>query len=423
MISQNFPFLQPPQLMYPSAFDLFNYNLFPYGIQEALYSSQLYKRQNPYASYELKLPANHSEKKLKTQVGPASIQINSNFGKKSQKVINLEDDGDDQDLIIIEDENDNSALCVKDDLFKQIPPEVMNFDFLSQNKTQDHLRALGSLSTRGGSAQQGLSESGYFKSQYPNSQFLLNPSGANFNSLGKTFSSVQKPLVIEVDDDDECSNSNMSFDFGKESNLAVSIQISNNDYMFANNPSSQKKSSLPKIEAGSSPDLAKKGVYSNQIKIKNINISYFRPLSQLDKDTSTNGCSAPSEQDLLLADSQGAINFEDSETQSEIFVGPSDEPPTASIPALCLNRAQKPRARRSPKLVWDPKDIDRGVLEQFYSDLTKVTRKEITNEEVAINSLKMNGMDTTKTLSVVKHNRAVYRDLFTPKPHFNTLKK
>jgi len=408
MISQNFPFLQPPQpsaMMYPFPFDFYAPSPFSFALQNPMFQSQLYKRENPYAGYDVKLPANNSQKKLKTQFGasqiPTSRQVIS-----GKKIINLEEEDDNEDLIIIDDDaqNDSNSLCVKDSVFEQMKARAV----LKEESPKQ--------------------ESGYFKSLFPNRQFLLNPSGANFNSRSNGFLSQtqpsSEPLVISLDDDDEHCDSNMSFDSFGKSNLAVSICISNNDYVFSNfGPNTPKKAESKDAKLQLNPNTVEKGGFRNQIKIKNINISYFQPCSQFDKDASTTipeSLNTASES-LSLTDNQGAINFEDSETQSQ-FV-PNDESPEAAIPAFRLNKADKKRTRRGPKLVWDPKDLDRTALEQYYSDLTKVTRKEITNEEVAINSLKMNGMDIPKTLELVKHNRAIFRDLFTVKPHLNTTKK
>jgi len=310
-------------------------------------------------------------------------------------------------LIIIDDDaqKNSNSLFVKDSVFEQMKERAAHKQEFAQQK----------------------SESGYFKSLFPNPQFLLNPSGANFNSRSNgpltQSQPISEPLVISLDDDDEHCDSNMSFDSFAKSNMAVSICISNNDYVFSNIDSDTPKKTEPKdAKLQLNTSLAEKGGFRSQIKIKNINISYFQPFSQFDKDASTTipeSLNAASEL-LSLPDNQG-IKFEESETLS-VFV-PKDKSPQAVIPAFGLNKTETKRTRRGPKLVWNPNDLDRASLEQYYLDLTKVTRKEITNEQVAINSLIMNGMDIPKTLELVKHNRVIYRDLFTVKPHLSTTKK
>lgn len=109
------------------------------------------------------------------------------------------------------------------------------------------------------------------------------------------------------------------------------------------------------------------------------------------------------------------INHDISDSESDASYTPNQESQEATIPDLCNTRPTRETARRKPKQVWNPTDFDRDTLEQYYSDLCKLTRKDITNEEVAINTLKMCEMDVNKTLAIVKQNRAIYRDLFSTK--------
>jgi len=134
-------------------------------------------------------------------------------------------------------------------------------------------------------------------------------------------------------------------------------------------------------------------------------------------DAQTDSTLSPKGQVRILQnnDNKKISQEEVSDTESDASYTPNDESQEATIPALCTTRPTRETARRKPKQVWNPTEFDRNTLEQYYTDLCKLTRKDITNEEVAINTLKMCEMDVNKTLTVVKQNRAIYRDLFSTK--------
>ena len=86
--------------------------------------------------------------------------------------------------------------------------------------------------------------------------------------------------------------------------------------------------------------------------------------------------------------------------------------PFAELPALCLNKRNQPVQRKTLKQVFNPETIDRKTLEAFFEDLSKILRRKISNEQVAIDLLKSFNMSTENALTVIKRNRNQYQNLF-----------
>jgi len=324
-----------------SPLDLFNLNPFS-AAQDVLYQSQLSKRSNPYADYEATVLASNIQKKLKTQNDNWTPVNNSarDFPDKSanKRVINLEDDSDDECVIIEKPKPQKKVvsepLVVKDNFLDQINPMFNETNF-SINSTFSHL----------------MNQMAKFQRTQFSPAFYA----------PKIDIQVQKPgsPVIIIDEEDQAAENK------KESEHSLGFSDCRTD-----------------------STLTPKG-------------------AQSEKGGSTN------------------LKFkkdpEDSETESEASYTPNDESQEATIPALCMTRPAKGTGRRVPKQVWNPNTIDRNTIEQYYTDLSKLTRKDITNEEVALNTLKMCEMDVSKTLALVKQNRAIYRDLFSTKKRVSTL--
>jgi len=151
---------------------------------------------------------------------------------------------------------------------------------------------------------------------------------------------------------------------------------------------------------------------SDEIKIKNTNFSPVKPFDHVFKVVSE-----------VVFRTQVKVEeseiFDDNDSEDGyIYMTPvGEEFQVSCLPDLELDIpiSENPR-RRSPKLKWDPKSFNKEDLDQYYRSLNKIIRKEITNEEVALGSLRMCSMDVKKTLDFIKQNRLEYRDLFAAKP-------
>jgi hypothetical protein len=82
------------------------------------------------------------------------------------------------------------------------------------------------------------------------------------------------------------------------------------------------------------------------------------------------------------------------------------------IPPCSLNNKKLKPPKRSPKLMWNPELAQKETLDTFLADLSRATRQEISNEEAALHLLQSFGMDTARTIEVVRKNKQLYRKVF-----------
>ena len=102
--------------------------------------------------------------------------------------------------------------------------------------------------------------------------------------------------------------------------------------------------------------------------------------------------------------------------EAETMVGSDFQ---TAIPKFCLNAAKSKRHKKNIKLMWNPEFLERSKLENFMRDLSKITRKQITNEEAALETLWNFNMDAEKALIMVKRNKNYYREYFNIKVRKN----
>jgi len=92
--------------------------------------------------------------------------------------------------------------------------------------------------------------------------------------------------------------------------------------------------------------------------------------------------------------------------------GSTPTSPTAQIPSFCLNRKHRSLKRKSLKQVWNPEEINRQELENFFEELGRILRRKISSEQTALTLLQSFNMNIEKALTVIKRNKAQYQNLF-----------
>jgi len=96
-------------------------------------------------------------------------------------------------------------------------------------------------------------------------------------------------------------------------------------------------------------------------------------------------------------------------TESEIpTIGPDYQ---AKIFPFELNRAGKRRFKKPLKLVWSPESIERETLTSFIVEIQNITRKREVNEEQALKILKDFNFNIEAALAIIKRNRFAYKNL------------
>jgi len=281
----------------------------------------------------------------------------------------------------------------------------------------------------------------------PQQQFQKNPSLLNFTANHQSFvphktplakAQAQKPALIVIDDNSESDG--IQEEEVEELFCSVTIDICQNDDVFEDGDEDEKEVKLRKnsdsqIECSKeSSDCPTDFIESPKFtttQIKNTNFSPIKPEGSFDHAIQTLKSTSESKKTVVVAShshfrvkveeahfEEDEIVDDESDDEPWLFITPvGEEFQVSVIPDLELDIpiAQNPR-RRTPKLKWNPESLTKDEIDQYYLSLSKLVRKEITNEEVALGSLKMCEMDFSKTLNLVKQNRLEYRDLFAAKP-------
>jgi len=86
--------------------------------------------------------------------------------------------------------------------------------------------------------------------------------------------------------------------------------------------------------------------------------------------------------------------------------------PAAYVPSLCLNKRNRNTKRKALKQVWNPEEINRKELENYFEELGRILRRKISSEQTALALLQSFNMNIENALAVIKRNKAQYQNLF-----------